>query len=137
MMLAGIGRIGTRFGVSLMHRKPHATEVSLRCAAKMSTGVCLKPFARGSVSMRPRVAIVGAGFGGLWAAKTLALGPVEVIVIDGQNYHLFQPLLYQVATAGLSPADIAAPIRRITVLTETSPSCSGRSAASTLRRAQS
>jgi NADH:ubiquinone reductase (H+-translocating) len=62
------------------------------------------PFARGSVSMRPPVAIVGGGFGGLWAAKTLALGPVEVIV---------QPLLYQVATAGLSPADIAAPIRGI------------------------
>jgi NADH dehydrogenase len=63
--------------------------------------------------MQPRVVIIGAGFGGLWAAKTLALGPVEVIVIDRQNYHLFQPLLYQVATAGLSPADIAAPIRGI------------------------
>jgi len=61
----------------------------------------------------PRVVIVGAGFGGLWAAKTLAKAPVEVVVIDRQNYHLFQPLLYQVATAGLSPADIAAPIRSI------------------------
>jgi len=71
------------------------------------------PFARGSVSVRPPVAIVGAGFGGLWAAKTLALGPVEVIVIDRRNYHLFQLLLYQVATGGLSPADIAAPIRGI------------------------
>ena len=63
--------------------------------------------------MRPHVVIVGAGFGGLWAAKTLANAPVEVVVIDRQNYHLFQPLLYQVATAGLSPADIAAPIRGI------------------------
>jgi NADH dehydrogenase len=63
--------------------------------------------------MPPRVVIVGAGFGGLWAAKTLANAPVEVVVIDRQNYHLFQPLLYQVATAGLSPADIAAPIRSI------------------------
>jgi NADH:ubiquinone reductase (H+-translocating) len=63
--------------------------------------------------MRPQVVIVGAGFGGLWAAKTLANAPVEVLVIDRQNYHLFQPLLYQVATAGLSPADIAAPIRGI------------------------
>ena len=63
--------------------------------------------------MPPRVVIVGAGFGGLWAAKTLANAPVEVVVIDRQNYHLFQPLLYQVATAGLSPADIAAPIRGI------------------------
>src|SRR5258706_13059866 len=61
----------------------------------------------------PRVVIVGAGFGGLWAAKTLANAPAEVIVIDRQNYHLFQPLLYQVATAGLSPADVAAPIRGI------------------------
>ena len=54
-----------------------------------------------------------AGFGGLWAAKTLANAAIEVVVIDRQNYHLFQPLLYQVATAGLSPADIAAPIRSI------------------------
>jgi NADH:ubiquinone reductase (H+-translocating) len=61
----------------------------------------------------PRVVIVGAGFGGLWVAKTLANTAVEVVVIDRQNYHLFQPLLYQVATAGLSPADIAAPIRGI------------------------
>ena len=61
----------------------------------------------------PRVVIVGAGFGGLWAAKTFANGPAEVAVIDRENYHLFQPLLYQVATAGLSPADIAAPIRGI------------------------
>lgn len=66
-----------------------------------------------SRKMRPHVVIVGAGFGGLWAAKTLANAPVEVVVIDRQNYHLFQPLLYQVATAGLSPADIAAPIRGI------------------------
>src|SRR5436190_20411503 len=61
----------------------------------------------------PRVVIVGGGFGGLWAAKTLANAPAEVVVIDRRNYHLFQPLLYQVATAGLSPADIAAPIRGI------------------------
>src|ERR1700680_4124877 len=61
----------------------------------------------------PRVVIVGAGFGGLWATKTLANAPVEIVVIDRENYHLFQPLLYQVATAGLSPADIAAPIRSI------------------------
>jgi NADH dehydrogenase len=63
--------------------------------------------------MLPQVVIVGAGFGGLWAAKALAKAPLEVVVIDRQNYHLFQPLLYQVATAGLSPADIAAPIRSI------------------------
>jgi NADH:ubiquinone reductase (H+-translocating) len=66
-----------------------------------------------SDSARPRVIIVGAGFGGLTAAKALARAPVEIIVIDERNYHLFQPLLYQVATAGLSPADIAGPIRGI------------------------
>ena len=49
----------------------------------------------------------------MWAAKTLANAPVEVIIIDRENHHLFQPLLYQVATAALSPADVAAPIRGI------------------------
>ena len=67
----------------------------------------------GSDAAVPRVVIAGAGFGGLWAAKALANAPVEVVVVDRENYHLFQPLLYQVATAGLSPADIAAPIRGI------------------------
>jgi NADH dehydrogenase len=62
---------------------------------------------------RPRVVIVGAGFGGLEAAKRLAKQPVDVTIIDKRNYHLFQPLLYQVATAALSPADIAWPIRSI------------------------
>lgn len=60
-----------------------------------------------------RVVIVGAGFGGLNAAKHLAQTDAEVTVVDRHNYHLFQPLLYQVATAALSPADIAAPIRGI------------------------
>jgi NADH:ubiquinone reductase (H+-translocating) len=60
---------------------------------------------------RPRIVIVGAGFGGLMAARALARAPVDVLVIDHHNYHLFQPLLYQVATAALSPADIAEPIR--------------------------
>src|SRR5471030_2269726 len=63
--------------------------------------------------MPTHVVIVGAGFGGLWAAKTLANSEAEIVVIDRQNYHLFQPLLYQVAMAGLSPADIAGPIRSI------------------------
>ena len=62
---------------------------------------------------RPRVVIVGAGFGGLSAAHALGNEQVDVVIIDRGNYHLFQPLLYQVATAGLSPADIAAPIRGI------------------------
>src|SRR5499427_497616 len=62
---------------------------------------------------RPRVIIVGAGFGGLEAAKALSRVAVDVIVVDRQNHHCFQPLLYQVATAALSPAEIAWPIRHI------------------------
>ena len=62
---------------------------------------------------KPKVIIVGGGFGGLWAAKALANKPVEVTLIDRKNHHVFQPLLYQVATAVLSPGEIAHPIRRI------------------------
>src|ERR1043166_10215826 len=65
------------------------------------------------MNARPQVIIVGAGFGGLEAAKKLACEDVRLTVIDRTNYHLFQPLLYQVATAALSPADIAAPVRAI------------------------
>jgi NADH dehydrogenase len=66
-----------------------------------------------SSGARPRVVILGAGFGGLTAAKALRNAPCDVTVIDRRNYHLFQPLLYQVATAALSPAEIASPIRSI------------------------
>jgi len=62
---------------------------------------------------RRRVVIVGAGFAGLTVAKRLANAPADIVLIDRQNHHLFQPLLYQVATAGLSPADIAWPIRSL------------------------
>ena len=65
------------------------------------------------MNSKPRVIIVGAGFGGLEAAKKLAGEDVCLTVVDRTNYHLFQPLLYQVATAALSPADIAAPVRGI------------------------
>src|SRR6476659_2367353 len=61
----------------------------------------------------PHVVIIGGGFGGLYAAKALGDAPVQVTIIDRQNYHLFQPLLYQVATAALSAADVAYPIRSI------------------------
>ncbi len=61
--------------------------------------------------MQQRVVVIGAGFGGLTAAQRLARLPVALTIIDQRNHHLFQPLLYQVATAGLSPADIATPIR--------------------------
>src|SRR6202142_1822443 len=60
-----------------------------------------------------RVAIVGGGFGGLYAAKALRKAPADVLLIDRRNFHLFQPLLYQVATGALSPGEIAAPLRAV------------------------
>jgi NADH dehydrogenase len=65
------------------------------------------------ISMEPHVVILGCGFGGLFAARALAGAPVSVTVVDRTNHHLFQPLLYQVATAGLSAPAVAAPIRHI------------------------
>ncbi|GIU77162.1 MAG: NADH dehydrogenase [Bryobacteraceae bacterium] len=62
---------------------------------------------------RARVVIVGGGFAGLYAARALGKAPVQVTLIDKRNFHLFQPLLYQVATGGLSPSDVASPLRRI------------------------
>jgi len=62
---------------------------------------------------KPRVVVVGAGFGGLWTARTLAHSPVEVLVVDRNNYHTFLPLLYQVAAAELEPGDIAYPVRTV------------------------
>ncbi|MFO7893712.1 MAG: NAD(P)/FAD-dependent oxidoreductase [Longimicrobiales bacterium] len=62
---------------------------------------------------RPRVVILGGGFGGLYCAKALRRAAVDITLVDKHNYHLFQPLLYQVATASLSPADVASPIRGI------------------------
>jgi NADH dehydrogenase len=68
---------------------------------------------RGAAASGPHVVIVGGGFAGLYAARALGRAPVRVTVVDRHNYHLFQPLLYQVATAGLSPGDIAQPIRGV------------------------
>ena len=66
-----------------------------------------------SSELLPHVVIIGGGFAGLWAARALADAPVRITLLDRGNYHLFQPLLYQVATAGLSAPDIAAPLRHI------------------------
>src|SRR5271154_7229016 len=65
------------------------------------------------VAQRPQVVIVGGGFAGLEACRALADATVDVVLVDSHNHHCFQPLLYQVATAALSPADIAWPIRAI------------------------
>src|SRR5271157_2275745 len=62
---------------------------------------------------RPKVIIIGGGFGGLCAVRALKSAPVDVTLIDRRNYHLFQPLLYQVATGSLSPGEVAAPLRSI------------------------
>src|SRR6202034_2533278 len=63
--------------------------------------------------MRPRVVIVGGGFGGLYAARSLKHADVDVTLIDRRNFHLFSPLLYQVATGALSPGEIASPLRYV------------------------
>lgn len=63
--------------------------------------------------MRPRIVVAGAGFAGLACTQTLSRVDADITVVDRHNYHLFQPLLYQVATAGLAPSDIAWPIRSI------------------------
>ncbi|HEY3823756.1 MAG TPA: FAD-dependent oxidoreductase, partial [Bryobacteraceae bacterium] len=63
--------------------------------------------------MRPRVVIVGGGFGGLYAARSLRRTAVDVTLIDRRNFHLFSPLLYQVATGALSPGEIASPLRYV------------------------
>jgi NADH dehydrogenase len=73
----------------------------------------LLPAVEAAPERKPRVVIVGAGFAGLACARALARAPVQVTVVDRRNHHLFQPLLYQVATAGLNPADIATPTRQI------------------------
>lgn len=82
-------------------------------AITKESGVGVAALEKQPVKQLPRVVIVGAGFGGLQAAKALGHVPVKVTVIDRNNYHLFQPLLYWVATAGLSPADISSPIRHV------------------------
>src|ERR1044071_6690639 len=89
-------------------REGHGKEIDMDEMKELPAG----PVATGA-SRRPRGVIIGAGFGGLSAALKLGRLDADVTVIDRRNYHLFQPLLYQVATAALSPADIAAPIRRI------------------------
>ncbi len=90
----------------------------IACSPRGTSGTTLEPTIKddrhehGGRDLRMSC-FVGAGFGGLAAARGLRRAPVRITIIDRSNHHLFQPLLYQVATAALSPADIAAPIRRI------------------------
>ncbi|WP_172675194.1 FAD-dependent oxidoreductase, partial [Stenotrophomonas pictorum] len=65
------------------------------------------------MSRVPHLVVIGGGFAGLWATRALAGAPLRITLVDRRNHHLFQPLLYQVATAGLSAPDIAAPLRHI------------------------
>src|SRR6185437_8961849 len=65
------------------------------------------------MAARPRVVIIGAGFGGLSCARALRDEPVDVVLVDRHNYHLFTPLLYQVASCLLNPSEIAAPLRKV------------------------
>src|SRR5688572_6645888 len=88
--------------------KVNPIPMSCTCLATKSP-----PIATVTQTKPARVLIVGCGFGGLFAARALRGAPIELLVIDHNNYHLFQPLLYQVASAALAPADIAQPIRRI------------------------
>ena len=74
-----------------------------------------------------RVAIIGGGFGGLYAARCLRRAPVNVTLLDRRNYHLFQPLLYQVATGTLSPANIASPLRNLLKRQQNTTGAAGRS----------
>src|SRR5881628_424435 len=82
---------------------PRTSKRIVRCLA----------LAASSLNMAHQVVIVGGGFGGLHAAQRLKDAPVQITLLDRRNFHLFQPLLYQVATGGLSPANIAAPLRTI------------------------
>src|SRR6266536_1841490 len=82
----------------------------LRCGSDLAD--CIRE-SNSMPDRQPRIVVIGAGFGGLQAARALAKLPFRITLIDQKNHHTFQPLLYQVATAGISPAEIAAPIRWI------------------------
>src|SRR5206468_10713972 len=103
--------LGRRAERTLARRATISATSGNRDVRAMSTGS--DGVGQSAASRRPHVIIVGAGFGGLAAAKALAHAQVGVTLLDRRNHHLFQPLLYQVATAGLAPAQIASPIRSI------------------------
>ncbi len=99
-------------GSILSDRGPRSAGVPLAFRSFVDKMMTMTP-SSASRSKTPTVVIIGCGFAGLAAAKGLGSAPVRVVVVDRSNHHLFQPLLYQVATAALNPSDIAAPIRRV------------------------
>src|SRR5258706_1790372 len=109
----GVGATGAR--AQAASKASRAADGRRRIGAQFEASWgCAEGLPAYNVRMRePRVAILGGGFGGLNAAKALRDAPVQVTLIDRRNHHLFQPLLYQVATAALNPSDIAVPIRSI------------------------
>src|SRR5262249_21342802 len=94
-----------------LRASPLGPRMCNRRAACAGTACC--GYSSEGIASLARVFIVGGGFGGLAAAQALARAPVALTVVDRRNHHVFQPLLYQVATAALSPADICAPIRTV------------------------
>ncbi len=102
-------RDGGRTRVSARASAPAATVPAEPAPAARATA----PVPASAGATRPTVVIVGAGFGGLRAARSLGDAPVDLVLVDRHNYHLFQPLLYQVATAGLEPEQIARPVRAV------------------------
>ena len=102
-------RDGGRTRVSARASAPAATVPAEPAPAARATA----PVPASAGATRPTVVIVGAGFGGLRAVRSLGDAPVDVVLVDRHNYHLFQPLLYQVATAGLEPEQIARPVRAV------------------------
>src|SRR5229473_6155147 len=99
--------------VTNMTEVQHTKNTAIANTNTLRTPKSVETASNNPPTVMPRVVIVGAGFGGLRAARALRDAPVHVTVIDRQNHHLFQPLLYWVATAGLSPADITSPVRGI------------------------
>src|SRR5215467_9193265 len=83
------------------------------CCGRENNSAPNQKWSRGFMSERAKVIIIGGGFGGLSAAQALKSAPVDVTLVDRRNYHLFQPLLYQVATGSLSPGEVAAPLRGV------------------------
>src|SRR4051794_1133528 len=111
---AGLARAGSGRRRAALAKTTAARRVDLRIGAGSAHDLESPPYDEGvGGGHRSQVVVIGAGFGGIGAGRRLADLPVDTTIVDERNHHVFQPLLYQVATAGLSPADIARPVRGI------------------------